>query len=364
VALIVAGFAFGYPDLATVGTAAVVAVIAAAANAAWRPALRVSRVAEPDRVMRGESSTVTLTVHNASRLRGATMVALDRCGSITVPVPVLRLRPNHQLVTSYPVPTERRGVVDIGPLLITRSDPLGLVSVATGFGETVKVWVYPKVHSISAVPAGINRSLDGRVDKVPHGSITFDALREYVVGDDLRHVHWRTSARVGELMVREHVDTALPQIVVLLDDRAATHTPDSFEDACEAAASVVVAAIREDLHVALHTVSGAGVEGHGVTTPFLDLLAEADRTDGGDSLVTAAQRLRLRRLGDTLIYLTGSDRPEDITPVGALRGAYPSIVVGVLGRPDTGPSAAAGLLVLAARDGEDFCAAWDGIRSW
>src|SRR5204863_2320032 len=128
----------------------------------------------------------------------------------------------------------------------------GLVGVVRRYGGSVRVWVRPRVHLIAAVPVGLSRSMDGRVDRVPHGSITFDALREYVVGDDLRHVHWRTSARVGELMVREHVDTALPQIVVLLDDRAATHTPDSFEDACEAAASVVVAAIREDLHVALH----------------------------------------------------------------------------------------------------------------
>jgi uncharacterized protein (DUF58 family) len=72
---------------------------------------------------------------------------------------------------------------------------------------------------MQAVPAGISRSLDGRLDRVPHGAITFDTLREYVIGDELRHVHWRTSARVGELMVREHVDTSPARIVVLLDDR-------------------------------------------------------------------------------------------------------------------------------------------------
>src|SRR6185295_17135875 len=122
-------------------------------------------------------------------------------------------------------------------------DPLALVSAVRRYGGAVRVWVRPRVHPIAAVPVGLSRSMDGRVDRVPHGSITFAALREYVVGDDLRRVHWRTSARVGELMVREHVDTSLPRVVILLDDRAGAHVPDvsgesTFEAACEAAASV------------------------------------------------------------------------------------------------------------------------------
>src|SRR4029450_8403489 len=126
-----------------------------------------------------------------------------------------------------------------------------------------------------------SRSMDGRVDRVPHGSITFAALREYVVGDDLRHVHWRTSARVGELMVREHVDTSLPRVVLLLDDRAGAHIVGAegeatFESVCEAAASVLVAAFREDIHVEIQLVCGdAAAGGHVDAGPLLDLLAEA-----------------------------------------------------------------------------------------
>lgn len=116
------------------------------------------------------------------------------------------------------------------------------------------------------MPTGAGRSLDGRVDGVPHGSITFDSLREYVVGDELRRVHWRTSARVGELMVRENVDTSLPRLVVLLDNRAAAHpqrsagVAESFESACEAAASVVTAAHRADLPVLMLLVGPELIE--------------------------------------------------------------------------------------------------------
>jgi uncharacterized protein (DUF58 family) len=374
--LLVAGFLFGYPELTVLGCAALVAVLLAVGYAAWRPTLGVRRRADPDRVMRGEDSRMTLTVRNTSRLRAATLIAYDRCGSTVVPVPVLRLRPGHDTHTEYPVPTNRRGIVTVGPLRVVRRDPLGLANVARSHGEPALVWVYPKVHLLSAVPVGVVRSLDGRVDRVPHGTITFDTLREYVVGDELRHVHWRTTARIGELMVREHLDTSLPRLVVLLDDRLAAHpggtdgTADSFEAACEAAASIAVAAHREELPLALQTVSGEFAGGDGrraaVTRPYLDLLAEA-RLRGagdGDGLEEAVSRLRHRRPGDTLIFLTGPGTATDLGLVGSLRGAYPTIVVGALGGTESAPSTMEGLVVLSAADGADFASEWDGVRAW
>jgi len=376
-AVLAAGFTFGYGELGLLGTAALLAVAFALGYAAWRPSLGVRRVAEPDRVARGDSCEVTLTVRNASRFRAATLVAEDRCGARAVPVPLVRLRPRHDTTVSYPVPTDRRGVVPVGPLRVTRHDPLGLVAVGRGHGDVVTVWVHPRVLPLTAVPAGVARSLDGRIDRVPHGSITFDALREYVIGDELRHVHWRTTARVGELMVREHLDTSLPRIVVLLDDRAATYPdrgPDgiaeTFESACEAAASVVAAAVREDLPVALLLVSGASVDSGGRRATggarsYLDLLAEAVlHADPGRMLRTATDRLRQRPLGDTLVYLTGAGARGDLSAVAGLRGPYPSVVVGIFGDGAAAAPPASGLVVLDARDGDEFASEWDGVRAW
>lgn len=389
VALLAGGLGLGYPDLVVIATVAVVALGFAVGYAAWRPRLSVVRLTDPDRVMRGEASRVTLTVANGSRLRAATLVAYDRCGPDLVAVPLLRLRAGKETVVGYPVPTARRGVIGIGPLRVVRRDPLGLVTLPRSHGGVDRVWVYPRVHPLSAVPAGVVRSLDGLVDKVPHGSITFDTLREYVIGDELRHVHWRTSARVGELMVREHVDTSLPRLVVLLDDRVGAY-PDgagslatgaaceAFEAACEAAASILVAASRDELPVALRLVGGVAVaEGRRGASlrPYLDALAEAtllappdDATAGAataaDPLAEAAARLRHHREGDTLIYLTGPGDAGDLGRIGTLRGRYPTIVVGLFGADGSGPPAPAGVLVVAARDGAEFAAAWDGVRAW
>jgi uncharacterized protein (DUF58 family) len=389
VLLLVAGFVFGYPELAAIGCAAVVAVLGALAFVAWRPALVVDRAADPDRVMRGESSVVTLSVRNASRVFGASLVARDRVThgraeatarpAGTVAVPLIRLRPGRTTTVSYPVPTRRRGVIRVGPLEVSRRDPLGLVWVVRQYGDAATVWVRPRVHPIVAVPVGLSRSMDGRVDRVPQGSITFASLREYVVGDDLRHVHWRTSARVGSLMVREHVDTSLPRLVVLLDDRASAHRPGSesglgesegtFEAACEAAASVIVAAAREDIAVELRLLSGAVAAGRSEREvgPLLDLLAEAELTPDPEpdrDLRTAIENLRVRRVGDTLLYLGGPPDQDALGLVASLRGAYPSIIAGVFGPVESGLATTAGMLVVSATDGADFAGAWDGVRAW
>jgi uncharacterized protein (DUF58 family) len=358
VILLGAGFRFGYPDLALLGAAAALAVAGAAGFAVWRPSLQVTRVADPDRVARGEPATMTLTVANASRLRAANLLAADRCGGRDVPVPLLRLRPGTDTTVDYPVPTSRRGVIPIGPLRVTRGDPLGLVELSRAYGKTTMVWVHPRIHLLRAVPAGMARSLDGRIDKVPHGTITFDSLREYVVGDELRRVHWRSSAKVGELMVREQLDTSEPTIIVLLDDRASAHPdPETFESACEAGASIVAAAVREDLPVMLHLVSGA------TTGPYLDVLTEAGL--GAGDLAQKLRHLRAQRLGDTIVFLTGPGGRGDLGPVSALRGPYPVVMAGLFGDRDGAPvSGGDGMIVIEAEDGERFAAAWDGVRGW
>ncbi|WP_410816216.1 DUF58 domain-containing protein [Micromonospora sp. 050-3] len=379
VVLLGVGFRFAYPELTLLGAAAGAAVGYAALVAAWRPRLTVTRRADPDRVARGEPASMTVTVRNTGRLRSANLLAEDRCGERTVPVPVLRLRPGRDTEVRYDVPTDRRGVVPVGPLRVTRRDPLGLVALARPYGAAVPVWVHPRIHPLTAVPRGSGRSLDGRVDGVPHGSITFDSLREYVVGDELRRVHWRTSARVGELMVRENVDTSLPRLVVLLDNRAAAHpqriggVAESFESACEAAASIVTAAHRADLPVLLLLAAAEPAEPAPVTTPDgeadgalgpLDRLAAADLSDDGDAVRAATTRLRQDRLGDTLIFLTGPGGRDELGHVGALRGAYPSVLVGVFGAAEPTPPGTAGLVVVDAADGAQFAAEWDGVRRW
>jgi hypothetical protein len=168
--------------------------------------------------------------------------------------------------------------------------------------------------------------------------------------------------------------------VVLLDDRAAAWpAPEQFEDACEAAASVLVAAVREDLSAELLLLTGSdavGAKDHQAVgpsaarrvdaRPLLDRLAEAELTTGAPAgtLERTVARLRQFRLGDTLVHLTGTPAAEDLAQIGALRGRYPTIVAGVFGDPASVPSTVEGVHVLAVTGATHFATAWDGIGRW
>lgn len=361
--LLALGYRLDYTEPVTIGAAAVTAFGVALLVAGWRPRLTVTRVVAPERVERGQPCRVALTVRNDGKFRAVSMIAHDAIDDVRVVVPLQRVRPRKEAVVDYDVPTHRRGIFTLGPLTVGRRDPLGLVKLSRAYGETGTVWVHPIVHPLHTSPQGVARSMDGQHDRVEHGSLTFHALREYVIGDDLRHVHWRTSARIGELMMRENVDTSLPRIVVLLDDRRASYRGDGFETACDAAASIVVAALREGLSCAM-TLTGGAVVAAGGRDDYLDALAEARPSEDENALNDAVVRLRHQRLGDTLIYLTGSARPLETPQIASLRGGHPALLAAVLGPGNPGHTTVNGIPVLGAADGEEFVAAWHGAGAW
>lgn len=368
--LLAAGLFFGYSDLAVLGCAGLIAAVGSIIWVASRPPLRVERKVEPARVARGQECLGVVRIRNGSRWRSAALIGSDRCAGrdfeMDQPLQGIRLAPREEITTTYEVPTRRRGIVDVGPLRIARRDPLGLVRLAWPYGRAARVWVHPRVHPLLHVPVGTNRSFDGIIDKVQHGSITFHALREYVAGDDLRHVHWRTSAHIGQLMVREHVDTSLPRIAVVLDDRPEVYADDGFEDAVDAAASVVTAVVGSGLSVDLHLASGALIEGGpdiGVQ-PLLDLLAEVQATSN-TPFGSVIQRLRHRRRGDTAILLTGGSVSADLNQAAALSEVYPTVVIGAFGATDS-PRAATlpGVTLIAVADAAAFADEWNAVPAW
>ena len=120
---------------------------------------------------------------------------------------------------------------------------------------------------------------------------------------------------------------------------------------------MIAAAVREDLPVVLHLVSGPA------SGPFLDVLTEAGLRAG--ELAQTLRSLRQNKIGDTLVYLTGPGGRADLGAVTALRGAYPVVIAGLFGDPDAAPvSAGSGLIVIEAENGEQFAGAWDGVRGW
>jgi uncharacterized protein (DUF58 family) len=345
-------WALRYPELAAVGAGALLALALSFTAVAVPPHLSLRRHGSADRVMRGEPVEVVLEVTNLRRWGRLTVIGEDVCAGPgdrrrIVPIPLLRVRPGAVEPVRYAVPTDRRGVVRLGPLRVGRQDAFGLVRVRRNVGPHAEVRVYPRVHALAMTTTGWSRDPDGLAEQAPHGSLTFDTLREYIPGDDLRQVHWRTTARIGQLVVRERVDSSRPRLVVLLDDRAAVHVGDTFEHACEAAASLLTAASRAGVAAHLLTASGSR---HAVPAGFLDLLAEAELHEVGS--LSAG-----RHLGDVLVCLTGRPTLDDVASMMDLRHAYRWVGVAAFD-PDAELSRVDGVHVLAVRDGAAFAERW------
>jgi uncharacterized protein (DUF58 family) len=189
------------------------------------------------------------------------------------------------------VPTERRGPVSLGPWILERVDPWGLLRRQVGELEGVSLLVVPRVRpvSLAALPSAL-ADFGGSAET---GTTTFATLREYVIGDELRHVHWRSSAKTGKLMMRQYVDITRPRITLVLvtEDRAYT-SADEFEEAVDFTASLAAVASSSGLDVEVATTAGErAAHGGGRSTAVLDLLALVERGSSGvDTRLLRANR--------------------------------------------------------------------------
>lgn len=361
--LYIAALALGYPELFVLVAGLIGAVLVALLWVLRRPDLDITRSVEPDRVVRGDLALVRLDVRNDARWSSPSSDVSEQCGTLeTKHIELPRLGRNRTASFTYQLPTERRAAYDIGPLELSRADPFGLLRTSQRRGEATPFWVHPRWHALAGVAPGLARSLEGPDrDHVPHGSVTFHALREYVIGDDLRHVHWRSSARLGDLMVREHVDTSLPDTTLVVDTRRDGHSDDGFEEAMEAAASIIAVVLSAGYPLRMVTTCGREVRGQAFgnqPSAYLDVLAEVE--PGAGDLDEVARQLALGRRGDTLIAVVGRVSDRDLAALGALCRRFK---VSVLASVGTSAAEALprppGATVLQAATGEEFAALWN-----
>jgi uncharacterized protein (DUF58 family) len=362
VVLLVAGWALDYPELVVVGLGLLVAFLAAIGFLRMRPELDSRRAVRPARVTEGDPASGTVTVVNRGTRRTPPLVAQELFGGAALVVELPSLRPAGTHSTTYVLPTARRGHVAVGPLTIGFADPFRLVGMAQARGGHATLIVHPRVHTVSPLPTGRLRELDGAINSSARkGGIAFHSLREYVPGDDLRLIHWRSSAKTGALLVRHNVVTNQPRLMVVLDTWAGSYPGDAFEDAVRVAASMVCAGIDAHYPTELLTTSGlthaADPTGRG-RTAILDLLASLDPTDddpGLNGIVRQVDQVR----GASLGVVTGQPPPERVRGVARVRSRFEAVtVVQVgerLGRPGM---AVAGALVMACRDSDEFVRIW------
>lgn len=162
-----------------------------------------------------------------------------------LPVPFIGAHETAELPVS--VPTHARGVIEVGPLTLARRDPLGLLHREVRWRDRHLVHVHPRTVPLPTGSAGLVRDLDGAASRrLTDSDLSFHAVRDYVHGDALRHVHWRSTAKTGTLMVRQYEESQTARSAILFDARREEYGSDAeFELGVSVAASLSLHAVRE-----------------------------------------------------------------------------------------------------------------------
>lgn len=369
--LLAAGYLLAYPALVALGVGAALVLAAGFAALAAQPRPEVSHEVYPDRIARGEIAVALVVVSNSRRRGTVWLSAWDeyalRGEQRRIPVALPQSIRSGSYEVGYELPADRRGVARVGPLLTEASDPLGVARRRARFGQEHVLRVYPHTHSFDLLSA--SRSLDredGGAETVLEGSVTFHRLREYVPGDDLRRVHWRSSARMNTLMVRQNVDVTRPEATVaLVTARGSYQGEEHFEAAVEAAASALAAAGAAQVPARLVTGAGvrvAGRGGPGDMRAFLDELAAAEFDDDGD-LPRIADLLRPMAGGGLLVVACGTAESADPSVTGQLAVRYRPAVLARFGPGSaqaawSAARAPGGAVTIEAADAAEFCRRW------
>jgi uncharacterized protein (DUF58 family) len=346
------GLRLGWQELFLVAACCLIALLIAVGFVVGRPSLDLSIGLDQPRVGVGTPATGRLVAANQSRarLRALRVEVPVGTGRATFYLPSLAPGASHGEL--FEVPTSRRAVIGIGPPSAVRTDPLGLLRREVVTQTAVQLFVHPKTITLDSLSPGLQRDLEGQATRdLSVSDLAFHTLRDYVAGDDRRHVHWRSSAKAGKLLVRQFQDTRRGQLTVIVDGATGSYrTAEEFELAMSVAGSVCVRAVQDQQNVCLvaasHAVSAA------TRHRFLDTVAAGTLADTGQDLSALAGRgYRLAQDTTVLMLLTGS-----VIPFRALRGAAvyfgPDVrVVALRCEPDAPPgiSQSGGLTVLALR---------------
>lgn len=224
---------------------------------------------------------------------------------------------------TYPLAGLLRGRFHTGPLAVRATDPFGLVKLDRRFTATSEVMITPRIIPLPIMRNAIGAGSSGEATPQKAGVVGQDDIlvREYRAGDDVRRIHWRSTARRNELMVRREEQAWDPAATVILDSRASSHAGkgrnSSFEWAVSAAASIALhfvdANFRIDLFDADGTMVTADRQAAATVTrqQVVNVMTEV-QLSGRTALDRTVDHAMIAQRGQLMLAVTGRLSPRDV----------------------------------------------------
>ncbi|MFV0428937.1 MAG: DUF58 domain-containing protein [Arachnia sp.] len=308
---LVAGLVWGWREVTLAGALAVALVGIGLLFTIGRPMLRVDLEIPEHSVVVGSPLWGELRVRNTGPRRHFGSRMDLPIGGETASFTVPGLGAGRDELVQFRVPTRHRGVIRLGPARSVQGDPFALTGRETKWTGTAEVYVHPVTVTWPGGQAGFVHDLDGQASQVLSASdLNFRALRPYVAGDDRRHVHWRSSARAGELLIRQFDESRRSRVALLFDtSRTAWIDAEEFELGVSCVGSIAVQALRSGSSLALSTPQERLMA---VSAPrVLDELSGVERGPGLDLTDVARHATRLAAEASAILIVTGSSAPMD-----------------------------------------------------
>ncbi|HWJ08783.1 MAG TPA: DUF58 domain-containing protein [Nocardioides sp.] len=302
-ALLVAGPVLHWRELLVAGAFLALLLLIAVAFVVGRQPLAARLDLARDRVIVGERANGYLTLTNPTARRSRPLVVEFPVGTGRAAFELPALAPGAVHEELFAIPTAHRAVLDVGPVTAVRADPLGLLRRERHLSQMDTLYVHPKTLRVEGSAAGLVRDLEGRtVPKVSDNDVSFHALRGYVAGDDRRHIHWKSSAKTGTLMVRQFEETRRSHLLTMVSSRLEDFaSDDEFEMAISVAGSLGTQALADGQQ--LSAVASHGSLPSAGAQRFLDGLSGLTYDWKARHLVDVARRLSVDELAASVIVL-------------------------------------------------------------
>ncbi len=249
----IAATLLGWAEFATAALVAGLVMIQSALFLIGRTAYDIRIALNRTRVVAGERAYGSLTVTNPTTRSLAPARLMLPVGSGWGSFDVPRMPAGETRDDLFSIPTAARGALAVGPVSVLRGDPLGLFERISHRDDAHTLYVHPLTVPLVGLSLGRVRDLEGlATPDLSRDDVSFHALREYTPGDDLRHVHWRSTARAGEVLVRQYEETRRSRFVVGLSTHPDDYSdPDEFELAVSIAASFGMHALADSRDLAV-----------------------------------------------------------------------------------------------------------------